>query len=120
ISAHDRAPLRRTQEVDPRARGGDAVRHLHPARHPEECVRRRSGNGGDLRNRHACERTAAAQADGTVKVLVEGAQRAKVVKYSDCSVYYEAEAVALGDTRGVCLEVKALAGWGLNELGRGA
>src|SRR5262249_46979392 len=25
ISARDRAPLRRTQEVDPRARGGDAV-----------------------------------------------------------------------------------------------
>src|SRR5262249_3841079 len=39
ISAHDRAALRRTQEVDPRARGGDAVRHLHPARHPEERVR---------------------------------------------------------------------------------
>jgi ATP-dependent Lon protease len=27
--------------------------------------------------------------DGTVKVLVEGAQRAKVVKYTDCSEYYE-------------------------------
>src|SRR5262245_51429348 len=34
--------------------------------------------------------------DGIVKVLVEGAQRAKVVKYTDCSEYYEAEAVALG------------------------
>ena len=32
--------------------------------------------------------------DGTVKVLVEGAQRAKVVKYTDCSDYYEVEAVA--------------------------
>src|SRR5207247_8771043 len=38
--------------------------------------------------------------DGTVKVLVEGAARAKVVKYTDCSEYYEAEAVALGDTMG--------------------
>ena len=28
--------------------------------------------------------------DGTVKVLVEGAQRAKVVRYTDCSEYYEA------------------------------
>src|SRR6266550_4447216 len=36
--------------------------------------------------------------DGTVKVLVEGAQRAKVVKYTDCSEYYAAEAVALADT----------------------
>src|SRR5256886_12701686 len=47
--------------------------------------------------------------DGTVKVLVEGAQRAKVVKYSDCSEYYEVEAVALGDTMGECVEAKGLA-----------
>src|SRR2546427_2528725 len=47
--------------------------------------------------------------DGTVKVLVEGAQRAKVVKYADRSEYYEAEAVALGDTMGECVEAKALA-----------
>ena len=31
--------------------------------------------------------------DGTVKALVEGAQRAIVVKYTDCSEYYEAEAM---------------------------
>src|SRR5215472_9903232 len=47
--------------------------------------------------------------DGMVKVLVEGAQRAKVVKYTDCSEYYEAEAVALGDTMGERVEAKALA-----------
>src|SRR3989475_596105 len=47
--------------------------------------------------------------DGTVKVLVEGAQRAKVLKYTDCSEYYEAEAVALGDTMGERVETKALA-----------
>ena len=47
--------------------------------------------------------------DGTVKVLVEGAQRAKVVKYTDRSEYYEAEAVALGDTIGERVEAKALA-----------
>src|SRR5215469_4907586 len=47
--------------------------------------------------------------DGTVKLLVEGAQRAKVVKYTDCSKYFEAEAVALGDTMGECLEGEALA-----------
>ena len=46
--------------------------------------------------------------DGTVKVLVEGAQRAKVVKYTDCSEYYEAEAVALGDTMGERIEAEAL------------
>src|SRR6266481_1761201 len=47
--------------------------------------------------------------DGTVKVLVEGTQRAKVVKYTDCSEHYEAEAVALGDTMGDCVEAKAFA-----------
>ncbi|HEY2456521.1 MAG TPA: LON peptidase substrate-binding domain-containing protein, partial [Candidatus Acidoferrum sp.] len=47
--------------------------------------------------------------DGIVKVLVEGAQRAKMVKYTDCSEYYEAEAVALGDTMGERLEAEALA-----------
>ena len=47
--------------------------------------------------------------DGTVKVLVEGAQRAKVVKYTDCSEYYEAEAVALGDTMRERVEAEDLA-----------
>src|SRR5260370_42605271 len=47
--------------------------------------------------------------DGTVKVLVEGAQRAKVLKYTDCSEYYEAEAAALGDTMGERVEAKDLA-----------
>src|SRR6266508_31841 len=47
--------------------------------------------------------------DGTVKVLVEGAQRAKVVKYTDRSEYYEAEAVALGDTMGERVEAEAFA-----------
>src|SRR3954462_2411937 len=42
--------------------------------------------------------------DGTVKVLVEGAQRVKVVKYTDCSEYYEAQIVALGDTMGERVE----------------
>src|SRR4029450_3978677 len=47
--------------------------------------------------------------DGTVKVLVEGAQRAKAVKYTDRSEYYEAEAVVLGDTMGERVEAEALA-----------
>jgi ATP-dependent Lon protease len=54
--------------------------------------------------------------DGTVKVLVEGAQRAKVVKYTDRSEYYEAEAAALGDTMGECVEAKALARSVTNEF----
>src|SRR3974377_788882 len=44
--------------------------------------------------------------DGTVKVLVEGAQRAKVVKYTDRSEYYEVEAVVLMGER---VEAEALA-----------
>ncbi len=54
--------LRRTREVDPRARRGDAQRHVHPARDPEERLRRRSCDRRDLRGRHARERAAAAQA----------------------------------------------------------
>ena len=54
--------------------------------------------------------------DGTVKVLVEGAQRAKVLKYTDRSEYYEAEAVALGDTMGERVEAEALARSVTNEF----
>src|SRR5215475_1313053 len=54
--------------------------------------------------------------DGTVKLVVEGAQRAKVVKYTDCNEYYEAEAAALGDTMGERVEAKALARSVTNEF----
>jgi ATP-dependent Lon protease len=54
--------------------------------------------------------------DGTVKLLVEGAQRAKVVRYTDCSEYYQAEAIALGDTMGERVEAKALARSVTNEF----
>src|SRR5262252_2529726 len=54
--------------------------------------------------------------DGTVKLLVEGAQRAKVVKYTDRNEYYEAEADALGDTMGERVEAKALARSVTNEF----
>src|SRR5690242_3891763 len=47
--------------------------------------------------------------DGTVKVLVEGAQRAKVGKYSDRTEYYEASAVVLEDDMGDKVEGEALA-----------
>jgi ATP-dependent Lon protease len=47
--------------------------------------------------------------DGAVKVLVQGGQRAKVVKYTDCNGYYEAEAAVLVDTMGERVEAKALA-----------
>src|SRR6187455_3336635 len=47
--------------------------------------------------------------DGTVKVLVEGAQRGKVLKYTDRSDYYEANAVVLEDIMGEKVEAEALA-----------
>src|SRR6187455_1783955 len=47
--------------------------------------------------------------DGTVKVLVEGAQRGKVLKYTDRSEYYEASAVVLEDVSGEKVEAEALA-----------
>src|SRR6059036_3074935 len=42
--------------------------------------------------------------DGTVKVLVEGAARAKVQGYSDRAEYYEAAAVVLADSAGEQVE----------------
>jgi ATP-dependent Lon protease len=47
--------------------------------------------------------------DGTVKVLVEGATRAKVLKYTDRAEYYEADAEVLTDDTGEQVEAEALA-----------
>src|SRR6476659_3444232 len=47
--------------------------------------------------------------DGTVKVLVEGLERARVEKYSGRTEYYEATAVALADTEANSVEAEALA-----------
>src|SRR2546429_8623737 len=46
--------------------------------------------------------------DGTVKVLVEGAERARILKYSDRTEYYEADAVVLADEMGDKVEAEAL------------
>src|SRR5215813_12834383 len=47
--------------------------------------------------------------DGTVKVLVEGVVRARVLRYSDRTDYYEAEAVVLADEVGEKVEAEAMA-----------
>src|SRR5246500_3652254 len=47
--------------------------------------------------------------DGTVKVLVEGLERARVQKYSPRTEYYEATAVALADADAKSVEAEALA-----------
>jgi ATP-dependent Lon protease len=54
--------------------------------------------------------------DGTVKVLVEGAARARVNHYTDREEYYEAEAVVLADTSGDQVEAEALARSVVNEF----
>src|SRR5439155_21049470 len=54
--------------------------------------------------------------DGTVKVLVEGSQRGKVLKYADRSDYYEASGVVLADVLGEKEEGEALALWVINEF----
>src|SRR5579883_2831125 len=46
--------------------------------------------------------------DGTVKVLVEGAARSRVLKYSDRTDFYEAEAVVLADEMGEKVEAEAM------------
>ena len=47
--------------------------------------------------------------DGTVKVLVEGAARARVEQYTSRVEYYEANALVLGDSDGEQVEAEALA-----------
>src|SRR6202142_4414540 len=54
--------------------------------------------------------------DGTVKVLVEGAVRARVQKYGDRTDYYEAEAVVLADEVGEKGEAEAMARSVINEF----
>ena len=54
--------------------------------------------------------------DGTVKVLVEGAARAKVNRYTDRAEYYEADAVVLADNSGEQVEAEALARSVVNEF----
>ena len=54
--------------------------------------------------------------DGTVKVLVEGAARAKVTRYSDRTEYYEADALVLADSAGEQVEAEALARSVINEF----
>jgi ATP-dependent Lon protease len=47
--------------------------------------------------------------DGTVKVLVEGATRATVLKYTDRTDYYEADAAVIADDVGDPVEAEAMA-----------
>jgi ATP-dependent Lon protease len=54
--------------------------------------------------------------DGTVKVLVEGAARAKVERYTDRAEYYEAAALVLADSTGEKVEAEALARSVVNEF----
>jgi ATP-dependent Lon protease len=54
--------------------------------------------------------------DGTVKVLVEGAARARVNHYTNREEYYEAEAVVLADSAGDQVEAEALARSVVNEF----
>jgi ATP-dependent Lon protease len=54
--------------------------------------------------------------DNTVKVLVEGAERAKVLRYGERSEFYEAEAVVLQDNLGERVEAEALARSVINEF----
>ena len=54
--------------------------------------------------------------DGTVKVLVEGAHRGKVLQYTDRDEYYEADAVVIAESAGDQVEAEALARSVVNEF----
>ena len=54
--------------------------------------------------------------DGTVKVLVEGGQRARVLRYLDNDSHYEAEAELIEDEEGSADEMEALARTAINQF----
>src|SRR5262252_230367 len=54
--------------------------------------------------------------DGTVKVLVEGTARARILKYTHRPEFYEAEAVVLEDTIGERVEAEALSRSAVTEF----
>src|ERR1700689_502006 len=54
--------------------------------------------------------------DGTVKVLVEGAARARVARYTDRAEYFEADATVAADAAGEQVEAEALARSVVNEF----
>jgi ATP-dependent Lon protease len=54
--------------------------------------------------------------DGTVKVLVEGAARAEVKRYTDREEYYEADALVIEDATGDQVEAEALSRSVINEF----
>jgi ATP-dependent Lon protease len=46
--------------------------------------------------------------DGTVKVLVEGGQRARIIRYADNEMFFQAEAVLTGENESDAQELEAL------------
>ena len=54
--------------------------------------------------------------DGTVKVLVEGAERAQLLRYTERPEYFEAEATVVPDVVGEKVEAEALARSVVNEF----
>src|SRR5437763_6532450 len=54
--------------------------------------------------------------DGTVKVLVEGAARARVTRYTDAAEYFEADAAVIADAPSDPIEAQALGRSVVNEF----
>jgi ATP-dependent Lon protease len=46
--------------------------------------------------------------DGTVKVLVEGGQRARILRFADNDAFFQAQAEVIGEKRGTHQEIEAL------------
>jgi ATP-dependent Lon protease len=110
LPAHDRAALRRPREVDQGAGRGDAERHVHPARDAEERVDDDPATDAIFEiGTLASVLQLLKLPDGTVKVLVEGAERAKILKYNERTDFYEAERTVLADEMGDSVEAEALA-----------
>ena len=99
LSAHGHPAVRRPRQVDPGARRGDAARQADPAGRPEAGRRRRSEGREDLYTvgTVATILQLLKLPDGTVKVLVEGVARARMVESIDADGYFAADMTPLPD-----------------------
>ena len=110
LPAHDRAAVRRPREIGARARGRDEGRQADPARHAEE-----RGAGRSVDRRHLSVGTVGTVLqllklpDGTVKVLVEGGQRARIVRFAENEAFFQAYAEAIAEKPATQQEIEALA-----------
>ena len=108
--AHDRAAVRRPRKVGRGARNRDEGRQADPSRGAKERLPGRPGaEGHPFRRRGRLNVLQLLKLpDGTVKVLVEGGARARIVEFRENPAFFEARAEKMEEDEGDAGELEAL------------